>query len=368
MKEEFKKILKNYVLKYQNLQGELGTVIGEPTDNLTDKGELSGDLSYYKDLSWLGSLKNSFNSLFIKDKTYTILEKTNDGVRQNVGRSVYSVFNSFFGGSNINKGSQVRTFGSPTDPNDIGTTNTYTIGGSKFDGSIGSNNSGEAAGDIITDFNGASINKTTLNKYGIDSDNKTKAETIEIPKNYNDSINKYASKYGIDPNIIRAVICVESGWNPDALSFDGQHGKGLMQIDDRFHDFAKTQDVFNTDKNIEYGTKLLSDYIKEFDGDVESGIGAYNSGPGNITSTWKNPEYLKKVFTAYSVYSQKYIVNNKLNSNANAVSGEKDMIPGGSLKIDDQSNVINTMNFLGIKMPINSNKDTNRMNYFNYMG
>jgi hypothetical protein len=86
-----------------------------------------------------------------------------------------------------------------------------------------------------------------------------------------------SEKYGIPPNILKAVAWQESGWKPDALSFDGQHGKGVMQIDDRFHQFARTQDVFDPKKNIDYGAKYLAS-LKDKYGSWNEALHHYNGG------------------------------------------------------------------------------------------
>jgi len=86
-----------------------------------------------------------------------------------------------------------------------------------------------------------------------------------------------AKKYGIPVDILKAVAQQESGWNPKALSFDGQHGKGVMQIDDRFHEFAKTQDVFDPAKNIDYGAKYLRSLYDQT-GSWQAALKRYNGG------------------------------------------------------------------------------------------
>lgn len=86
-----------------------------------------------------------------------------------------------------------------------------------------------------------------------------------------------SKKYGIPPNILKAVAWQESGWNSKALSFDGHHGKGVMQIDDRFHQFARTEDVFDPAKNIDYGAKYLASLYKDT-GSWQGALKRYNGG------------------------------------------------------------------------------------------
>ena len=86
-----------------------------------------------------------------------------------------------------------------------------------------------------------------------------------------------SQKYGIPANILKAVAWQESGWNQNALSFDGHHGKGIMQIDDRFHAFARTQDAFDPAKNIDYGARYLKEQFEKT-GSWAGALKRYNGG------------------------------------------------------------------------------------------
>ena len=88
-----------------------------------------------------------------------------------------------------------------------------------------------------------------------------------------------AQKYGVPPEILKAVAYKESSWSPQASSFDGGHGKGIMQIDDRSHAFARGDSVWDPVQNIDYGAKLLAT-LHERKGNWHDAIRAYNgSGP-----------------------------------------------------------------------------------------
>jgi hypothetical protein len=93
-------------------------------------------------------------------------------------------------------------------------------------------------------------------------------------------LNAACEKYGVPPQVAKAVAYQESGWNPKASSFDGGHGKGIMQIDDRSHDFARTGNVWNPGENIDYGVRLLAQNYQKSGGDWHSAIRHYNgAGP-----------------------------------------------------------------------------------------
>lgn len=84
-----------------------------------------------------------------------------------------------------------------------------------------------------------------------------------------------AQRYGIPADILKGVAYQESGWRADASSFDGGHGKGVMQIDDRYHQFAKTQDVWDPAKNIDYGARYLRG-LYDKSGSWEAALKSYN--------------------------------------------------------------------------------------------
>lgn len=99
-----------------------------------------------------------------------------------------------------------------------------------------------------------------------------------------------AQRYGIPPDILKAVAYQESTWRADASSFDGGHGKGVMQIDDRFHDFAKTPEVWDPAKNIDYGAKFLRE-LYDRHGDWDAALKGYNGGseyPGIVMGHVQN--------------------------------------------------------------------------------
>ena len=88
----------------------------------------------------------------------------------------------------------------------------------------------------------------------------------------------------LSPRIIQAVISLESGGNPRAVSRAG--ALGLMQVlpaTGRSLGFSRT-DLRAPTKNVEAGTKYLTMMIDRFDGDLFKALAAYNCGPGK----WRN--------------------------------------------------------------------------------
>lgn len=98
-----------------------------------------------------------------------------------------------------------------------------------------------------------------------------------------------SSKYGVDPMLIEAVIQVESGFDPNAVSKKG--AGGLMQL---MAATAKRYDVsnrFDPKQNIYAGTKHLKYLMNRFDSKINMVLAAYNAGSGSVDKYGGIPPY-----------------------------------------------------------------------------
>ncbi len=119
------------------------------------------------------------------------------------------------------------------------------------------------------------------------------------PLLYSEYVEKYADEYGLDKNVIYAVIKTESGFDPNAVSNTG--ARGLMQIMETTFDWVKFrlgdddityEEMFDPENNIRYGAYLW-DYLTEYFGCTDTAAAAYFSGIGEVGKWVSDPAYSK---------------------------------------------------------------------------
>ncbi len=107
--------------------------------------------------------------------------------------------------------------------------------------------------------------------------------------NYDSLIRQIAFHHGVDPDLVRGIIHVESGYNPQALSSKG--AMGLMQLMPETASILGVNDPWDPLENITGGTKYISYLLKKYNGDLTKALAAYNAGPGAVDSYDGIPPY-----------------------------------------------------------------------------
>ena len=129
------------------------------------------------------------------------------------------------------------------------------------------------------------------------------ATSAESDDNYSALIRQYGTQYGVDTDLISAIIKVESGFDSRAVST--KDCKGLMQL---HPDTAKrfgVSDVFDPAENIEGGVKYLTFLMDSFDRRLDLVLAAYNAGENAVRRYQGIPpypetiHYVDKVKTAF---------------------------------------------------------------------
>jgi soluble lytic murein transglycosylase-like protein len=139
-------------------------------------------------------------------------------------------------------------------------------------------------------------------------------ESISVPSGlsermsmWEDKLRELCERYEVDPDLARAVMRMESGGNPNAVSRAG--AIGLMQL---MPATAKGLGVDPKDpeRNLEGGIKYLSQLADKYDGDHVKTLAAYNAGPSRVDSYGGVPpfpetqRYVKNVLALYRKYSR----------------------------------------------------------------
>jgi soluble lytic murein transglycosylase len=103
-------------------------------------------------------------------------------------------------------------------------------------------------------------------------------------------VRQYAAHYHVPPELIGALIDVESQWNPKAVSSKG--AMGLMQIMPKTAKRFGAFDPFNVEQNIAAGTRYVTVLMWEFHGDLRLVAAAYYAGDRGIAREqldYRNP-------------------------------------------------------------------------------
>jgi soluble lytic murein transglycosylase-like protein len=103
------------------------------------------------------------------------------------------------------------------------------------------------------------------------------------------SIVMAAARHNVDPNLVRAVVKVESNFNSNAVSRTG--AMGLMQLMPKTARELKVKNPFDPQQNVDAGVRHLKYLLENYNGDVNLTLAAYNAGEGAVRRNAGVPHY-----------------------------------------------------------------------------
>jgi soluble lytic murein transglycosylase-like protein len=117
------------------------------------------------------------------------------------------------------------------------------------------------------------------------------------------SIVMAAARHNVDPNLVRAVVKVESNFNSNAVSRKG--AMGLMQLMPSTARSLNVRNPFDPQQNVDAGVRHLKQLLENYGGDVNLTLAAYNAGSGAVARSSGVPHfaetqnYVRRITTLY---------------------------------------------------------------------
>jgi len=150
-------------------------------------------------------------------------------------------------------------------------------GTSDLTGLLSSLSAGASSGKSYIPASLYALNKsyTPLSALG-----STALDTSDASAQYDGLIQSAASRFGVDPALVKAVIHQESDFDHTAVSSAG--AKGLMQLMDGTGSGFGVTNPFDPQQNVTAGTHFLANLLSKYNGNEGVALAAYNAGPGRV--------------------------------------------------------------------------------------
>ncbi len=164
----------------------------------------------------------------------------------------------------------------------------------------------DAKGDPVVSDRPPSAPGTQVYSVGGSSLKATRPVAKGYTNRYDELIEQFAAESGIRADLVRAVIQVESGFNPKATSPKG--AMGLMQLMPGTARELGVSNAYDPAQNIRGGTRYLRSLLDRYGDDEELALAAYNAGPtavekygNNVPPYQETQQYVSKIQTITSI-------------------------------------------------------------------
>ncbi len=159
-----------------------------------------------------------------------------------------------------------------------------------------------AARSAVAEVNQILAKRSAFRQYGSFSPSAQSQNYTQV--DIDEAIGHAAARHNVDPNLVRAMIKVESNFNPNAVSRKG--AMGLMQLMPGTARALNVTNPFDPEQNVDAGVRHLKKLMESFGGDVRLSLAAYNAGAGAVQRSAGVPhfaetrDYVRRITTLYN--------------------------------------------------------------------
>ncbi len=128
---------------------------------------------------------------------------------------------------------------------------------------------------------------------------------------YDRLIVRYARQYNLEPELVKAIMAIESDFSPNLSSSAG--ARGLMQVMPDTAAFVGMTSTTDPEQNIHAGVRYLAYLAQRFQGDLVYMAAGYNSGPNRVARNGGVPpiqetyDYVRRFLAHFSYYRQRRV-------------------------------------------------------------